>query len=223
MKYLAILAAVLFIAGCASEPEVQAGSDAEVTHDGLHRVDHARFEYAYVDPDADWGRYTKIMPGGAEFEFRAVKKTSGTYRARASDSEFYMDEETRAKFAEEVTEVFDEEVSKSKRFAVTDSAGPDVLVIRGGMIDIVSHVPPEYVGRSEVFLSSVGEATLVLEVVDSMSGEVLFRAADRRAAERAGGTTPIRSSSATNWAEVRRLARTWGSRLREGLDSVPTS
>jgi hypothetical protein len=74
-----------------------------------------------------------------------------------------------------------------------------------------------------VFLSSVGEATLVLEVVDSMSGEVLFRAADRRAAERAGGTTPVRSNPATNWSEVRRLARTWGSRLREGLDSLPTS
>ena len=223
MKYLAILAAVMFIAGCASEPAVQEGPEAEVTHDGLHRVDHANFEYAYVDPDADWGRYTKIMPGGAEFEFRAVKKTSGTYRARASDDEFYMDEKTRAKFEQEVTEVFDEELSKSKRFTVTDSAGPDVLVIRGGMTDIVSRVPPEYIGRSEVFLSSVGEATLVLEVVDSMSGEVLFRAADRRAAERAGGTTPVRSTPATNWSEVRRLARTWGSRLREGLDSLPTS
>jgi hypothetical protein len=223
MKYIAILATVILVAGCAGDPEIQEGPDAEVTHDGLHRVDHARFEYAYIDPDADWGRYDKIMPGGAEFEFRAVKKTSGTQHATSSQSEFYMDEETRARFEEEVSEVFAEELAKSERFTVSNSAGPDVLVIRGGMIDIVSHVPPEYVGRSEVFLSSLGEATLVLEVLDSKSGEVLFRAAERRAAERAGGTQMVRSNAATNWAEVRRLARTWGSRLREGLDSLPAS
>jgi hypothetical protein len=79
-----------------------------------------------------------------------------------------MDEETRARFEEEVSEVFAEELAKSERFTVSDTVGPDVLVIRGGMIDIVSNVPPEYVGRSEVFLSSLGEATLVLEVVDSL-------------------------------------------------------
>lgn len=222
MKNFGILAAVVLITGCASEPTVQQGPEAEVTYDGLHRVDHAAFQYAYVDPDADWARYKKVLPGGAEFEFRAVKKTSGTYRARSSESEFYIDDDARARLEKEVSEVFAEELAKSERFAVTDSAGPDVLIIRGGLTDIVSNVPPEYIGRSEVFLSSVGEATLVLEIVDSMSGEVLFRAADRRAAERAG-TTPVRSSSVTNWAEVRRLARSWGIRLREGLDSVPTS
>lgn len=223
MKYVTILASIMLLTGCASETVVQEGPDAEVTHDGLHRIDHAAFEYAYVDPDADWGRYVGILPGGADFEFRAVKKTSGTHRTSSSASEFYMDDDTRTKFKDEVSAVFAEELAKSERFTVTESAGPDVLLIRGGLTDIVSQVPPEYVGRSEVFLSSVGEATLVLEIVDSMSGEVLFRAADRRAAERAGGTRPMLSTPATNWAEVRRLARTWGSSLREGLDSLPTS
>jgi hypothetical protein len=222
MRLVMIMTTLVLIAGCASEPAVQEGPDAEVTYDGLHRIDHAAFQYAYIDPDADWGRYDKIMPGGAQFEFRAVKKTSGTYRSRSTDTEFYMDDDARARLEQEVTAVFAEELAKSERFTVTESAGPEVLIIRGGLTDIVSNVPPEYVGRSEVFLSSVGEATLVLEIVDSMSGEVLFRAADRRAAERAGGTL-ARSTPGTNWAEVRRLARSWGSRLREGLDSVPTS
>jgi len=223
MKYLGVFAAVMLITGCASEPTIQQGPDAEVTYDGLHRIDHSTFQYAYIDPDADWARYGKILPGGAEFEFRAVKKTSSTYRARSTESEFYIDDNDRKRLAKEVSEVFAEELAKSERFTVADTAGRDVLIIRGGLTDIVSKVPPEYVGHSEVFLSSVGEATLVLEIVDSMSGEVLFRAADRRAAERAGGTRPMHSSPATNWAEVRRLARNWGSRLREGMDSLPTS
>ncbi len=223
MKYLAMLTTACVLAGCANAPSIQRGPDAEVTYDGLYRVDNAAFEHAYIDPEADWARYDRILPGGAQFEFRAVKKASGTYRARAADTNFYVDEKNRARLEEEVTAVFAEEVGRSERFSVADAPGPNVLVVRGGLTDIVSNVPPEYVGRSEVFLSSVGEATLVLEVIDSMSGDVLFRAADRRAAERAGGTTPIRSTPATNWAEVRRLARRWGSRLRQGLDSLPGS
>ena len=225
MRFLTTIAMAALVAACASEPTIQQGPDAEVTVDGLYRVDHAAFEHAYIDPDADWARYDQVLPGDAEFKFRAVKKTSESVRARstAGVNEYYIDEDDRARLRDEVSAVFSEEVAKSERFSATDSAGPNVLVIRGGLVDIVSFVPPEYVGRGETFLSSVGEATLVIEVVDSMSGEVLFRAADRRAAERAGGTQPIRSSPATNWSEVRRLARSWGSTLREGLDSLPTS
>ena len=223
MKITSILAAVLLVTGCASEPTIQKGPDAEVTYDGLHRIDNSAFEYAYIDPEADWARYDKILPGNAEFRFRAVKKSSSTTHARGRTSEFYLDDKNRARLEEEVSKVFAEELGDSERFSVTDRPGHEVLIIRGGLTDIVSFVPPEYIGRSEVYLSSVGEATLVLEIIDSMSGEVLFRAADRRAAERAGGTTLVRSSSATNWAEVRRLARRWGSRLRDGLDSVPTN
>jgi hypothetical protein len=224
MKFLAIPAALLLVAGCASEPAIQEGPDAEVTYDGLHRIDNSAFEYAYIDPDADWARYDKILPGGAEFRFRAVKKTSGTTLSRTTTSEFYVDEKNRARLEEEVSKVFAEELGQSERFSVTEGPGPDVLIVRGGLTDVVSRVPPEYAGRSEVFLTSVGEATLVLEIVDSMSGEVLFRAADRRAADRmGGGMTPVRSTPPTNWSEVRRLARRWASRLREGLDSLPSS
>ncbi|MEO1204202.1 MAG: DUF3313 domain-containing protein, partial [Pseudomonadota bacterium] len=65
-----------------------------------------------------------------------------------------------------------------------------------------------------------GEATLVLELRDSLSGETIYRAVDRRRAETANGMQMQRSNSVTTWVEVRRLARRWAVRLREGLDSV---
>lgn len=36
-------------------------------------------------------------------------------------------------------------------------------------------LPPEFVGRSEVYLANVGEATLVMEFLDGKTGEVLAR------------------------------------------------
>jgi hypothetical protein len=190
-----------------------------VSYDGLHVVDNAIFKQAWADPDIDFSRYNKIMPGGAFFEFRAVRKTSRTHRAMSSQSEFYIDDKAREKLKEVVSEIFNEELAKSSRFTVTDAPGSDVLIIRGGLHDIVSQVPPEIIGRGDVYLSSVGEITLILEVVDSMSGEVIMRAVERRALDRSG--MAMRSSTVNTWAEVRRVTRRWATKLRDGMDSIP--
>jgi hypothetical protein len=212
---------MLALAGCATkEPTIQTGPDAEVTFDGLHRVDNSAFADAWADPDIDFSRYSKFIAGGAVFEFRAVRRTGGT-RASSSQNEFWIDDASKERLEEEVSAVFQEELAKSERFTETDTPGPDVIIIRGALHDIVSRVPPEQMGRGDIFLSSVGEATLILEVVDSMSGEVIARTVERRAAQRAGGQA-MRSSTVTTWAEVRRLARRWATTLRDGMDRIPT-
>jgi len=221
MKKILLTFAALTIAGCSSAPPtIQQGPDAEVSFDGLHVVDNAAFREAWADPDIEFSRYNKIMPGGAFFEFRAVKRTSNTQAARSRAREFYIDEDARARLEEEVTAIFAEELANSTRFTVVDEPGPDVLIIRGGLHDIVSFVPPEPIGRGEIWLSSVGEITLLLEVVDSLSGEVIARAVERRAAQQGGGMA-IRANSVTTWAELRRLARRWATTLVDGLDAIP--
>ncbi len=217
IHYLVILA--IAFAGCSSAPTIQTGEDAEVSFDGLHKVDNARFMSSWADPDIDFSRYSKFIPGGAEFQFRAVRQSSGTTRARSSATEFWISDADRERLVEETSAIFAEELANSTRFELTDTKGHDVIIIRGALHDIVSNVPPEQIGRGEIFLSSVGEATIIIEVVDSMSNEVIFRGAERRAAERQGQA--IRMSSVTTWAEVRRLMRRWASTLREGLDSIP--
>ena len=98
MKKIYLTLAVLMIAGCSSAPPtIQQGPDAEVSFDGLHLVDNSIFRQAWADPDIDFSRYSKIMPGGAFFEYRAVKKTSATTSRRSSSSEFYIDEAAREK------------------------------------------------------------------------------------------------------------------------------
>ena len=221
MKKIFLTFAAMAIAGCSSAPPtIQQGPDAEVSFDGLHVVDNAAFAAAWADPDIEFSRYNKIMPGGAFFEFRAVRRTSGTQRARSNEREFYIDEDARKRLEEEVTAIFDEELARSTRFTVVDEPGPDVLIVRGGLHDIVSFVPPQPIGRGEIWLSSVGEITLLLEVVDSLSGEVIARAVERRAAERGGGMA-IQANRVTTWAELRRLTRRWATTLRDGLDAIP--
>ena len=218
MRILLALGLILLLAGCAQQaPSMQQGPDAETTFDGLVRIDNARFSHAWVDPDIDLSRYKKIIPMRAEFEFRAVRKTT-TSMARSNESEFWISDQNRERLVEIVTEAFTDELGRSEHFTITDTPASDTLIIVGTLHDIVSRVPPEQVGRSDIWLSSVGEATLVLVAKDSLSGETIYRAADRRAAERVGSM--VRSNTVANTAEVRRLARQWATRLREGLDSI---
>ena len=65
------------------------------------------------------------------------------------------------------------------------------------------------------------EATLVVELRDSVSDTTLARMVDRRAAERPGGGG-FHSNAATNMGEVRQLARSWARLLRQRLDELPT-
>lgn len=219
MKKLTIIVLTALAVGCAQTPSIQQGPDAEYTFDGLVRIDNSRFKDAWVDPDIDLSRYNKIIVGNAEFEFRAAKKTSSATFTRSNESEFWISDQNKQKLIETVSEVFRDELQKSEHFSIVDKPGPDVLILIGGLHDIVSRVPPDQIGRGEIYLASVGEATLVLEARDSLSGETIYRSLDRRSAEQVDGQM-IRSNSVTTMSEVRRLARRWATRLREGLDSI---
>lgn len=220
MKLLLTFATILLLVGCAPAPSIQQGPDAETTFDGLVRIDNSRFANAWIDPDVDLSQYDKIMVGDAMFEFRAVKKsTSQTITRRANESEFWISDKNKESLVEIVTEAFRNEMQKSKHFTAADAADSDVLILVGGLHDIVSRVPPDMVGRGDIYLSSVGEATLVIELKDSLSGETIYRAVDRRAADRAGNQM-MASNTVTTKSEVRRLAQRWATRLREGLDSI---
>lgn len=220
MKYLTGIALIAFVAGCAqTPPTMQQGPDAETTFDGLVRIDNARFKDVWADPDIDFSQYNKVIVGEAAFEFQAVKKTTSAHSRTSSDTKFWMSDDQKQKLIDIVSGVFREEMKNSEHFTSADAPGPDVLILVGGLHDIISRVPPEIIGRNEIYLASVGEATLVIEARDSLSGETIYRALDRRAAERVGGQ-PIQSNTVTNASEVRRLARRWATRLREGLDSI---
>jgi len=220
MRKILLAMSFIVVVGCGSAPPtIQQGPNAEVSYDGLHAIDNSRFKLAWADPDIDFSRYTKIMPGGAFLEFRAVKKMSQS-ESMSSSSDFYIDDKNKERLREETTTIFREEMAKSTRFSMVEAPGPDVLIISGGLHDIVSNVPPEPMGRSDIYLTSVGEMSLILEAADSRSNEVIFRAVERRAADSQSGKIG-RANKITNWADINRLLRHWAVQLREGLDSIP--
>ena len=213
---IAVIVSLVLIVPVIAGAQSDESADAETTFDGLVEVRRARFRNVWVKPGVDVSRYSKILPGPAQFHYRDVPPVSRTTARRSSQQDFPIEENSRARLEELTPEIFREEVAKSEHFTIVDEAGRDTLFIYGALYDIVSHVPPDYVGRSDIYISSVGQATLVIQIEDSMSREVLGRIVERRAAEPAFGAQI--SSTVTNLAEVRRLIRRWGTVFRNGLD-----
>lgn len=216
-KALLLGLGALAIAGCAtSEPTLDTSPDAELSFDGLYPVKGGRMDAAWARKDISTEPYTKIMLEGVGIEYRPGGSTK-RYNPSRNDEFYALTDDQKARFQSEMRDAFMEELSKGEHFEIVTEPGEDVLLVRVGLLDVVSFVPPEPVGNADIYLSRVGEATLVLEMRDSLSNAILIRAVDRRAAEdTARGFT--QSSRAMNTAEFRRVARTWGRILQEGLD-----
>ncbi len=182
------------------------------------------FRETWVNPDTNWTYFDKLYLWEAEFQYRDVgparrfRSTMMNTRQR----EFGISETDRAEFEEVVREIFVEEIRKAKNFAIVDAPGPNTIILRGAVLDIVSNVPPPSVGRSDVYLASMGEATLVLELIDASTGQVAAVVAERRAFSRSGNidASTVPANSATVYAEVRRWARREATTLRTELEKA---
>lgn len=219
MRIIMVVLAIAVLAGCQSEPSVQTGANAEITHDGLHKVDNTRMQMVWVKPGLDLSGYDKILLVGAGIEYRSVKTVGNANRIPSNRTDFPIDADKRQKLEDVTREVFLDELSSSQYFTIVTEEGPDVLEVTGALIDVVSNVPPEAVGRTDYYLSKLGEASLILEVRDSQSNEIILRAADRRGVE---PTFVTRSSQAFTINEVKKEMRTWARILKDGLDGLHT-
>lgn len=185
------------------------GNYVEVTRDGLHRVKDPVLAIAWQKPGVDFKQYTRVWvtPAGMTFKGRTKK----------SDNEYALSEEQQEVFRKTLVAAFNEELGKLKRYTMTNQPGPGVLQIRGAVLDVVSHTPPEPMGRGAIITKEIGEATLVVELIDSQTGEVLARGADRRIAR---SNVPRKANSVSNKFELRMAAREWAGELRRRLDEL---
>ncbi|HEU4428768.1 MAG TPA: DUF3313 family protein [Myxococcota bacterium] len=215
------------LAGCllaalvlAAAPGTRSLADAsqEVSHDGLVRVEKAkRFQAVWLKPGASLQGYTKLLVLPAEIHYKRPPNKSSMARENFALSDKQMERLERA-----MREVVDEEIVAKGGWEIATEPGPDVLVVHGGLIDLVVNIPPNPApGRGTTFVASFGEATLVVELYDSQTMEILARVADRQEAEPIGGRMQSVDISAA--PDVKHLLRRWAKRLREGLEDAKSS
>ena len=192
---------------------------AQQTHDGLVLVPDSKIASAYVDPDADFGEYNRIMMTDCFVAFKKDwqedQKKPGS-RTKVSSSEM---EKIKTEVAIMFREVFAEELSKDGGYEIVDDAGEGVLLVRPAIVDLDIAAPDTMTaGRSRTYTTEAGAATIFIELYDSVTGDVLARGADRKVAGKVGGYLTY-TNRVTNQADARRMMRSWAKALRERLDA----
>jgi len=194
-------------------------ADSPEAWDGLVQVKPKRMDAAYLLPGADFRQYTKLMIDPTQVAFQKDWQKRINDSRRLSDR--VDDEQAQKILAAARTnfdDVFVEEFTKAG-YTIVKEPGPDVLRLSTAVVNLYINAPDTMsAGRSYSFTAEAGEATLVLEVRDSLTNALMGRALDRR--ETQGGAGMQMTTSVTNQVEFRALFRQWASIAAKGLDEL---
>jgi hypothetical protein len=197
--------------GCGPQP-TQPKPAGDVNVEGLRAVSARNFEAAYVRPGVTFADCKRLMVSELELAFRTPDR---------SENQFPLGEDQRTRFRAAMATAFGEQLGKLETVEIVTEPGPDVLALHVRVQDIVARAPGRRVGasgRAGFALETVGEMTLVLELRDSQSDEVLARVFDRQAVE--GAAMVSGDGVVSTWDGVERVVGRWASRAREGLERL---
>ena len=149
-----------------------------MTEDGLKKVDARGVDAAYVRPGASLGTYKRILLDPVEVAF------SKDWKPKKTGSYLPLSNEDREKIRRDLAELFTTtftEVLQKGGYPVVSESGPDVLRVTAGLTDVYINAPDTMApGRSYTFVMSAGHMTLVAELRDSETGQIMARVFDQR-------------------------------------------
>lgn len=223
LSKLITAASILLCSLCFTIPlSVFAEESAGTSFDGLKPVEGAAVAMAYIDPEADFSAFTRVMILEPYVAFRSNWQRDQN-RSRSRNINARDMERIKADVASMFREVFTQNLQADDGFEVVDEADYDVLLIRPAIINLDITAPDiATAGRSRTFTASAGQATLYIELFDSVTGTIIGRAADAQATRNTGGTMSW-NNRVMNRAEGRRMFSGWANQLRSFLDQHYTA
>jgi hypothetical protein len=211
----------LIIFGCIAA--CAANAPPQETHDGLVLQPDTKFGEVYTRPGASLSGYSEFGLVPCQVAFRknwlrdqnsssmdlsnrvTQKDVDRIKDSLSSHCDRYFREALEAPPAYTLVEQFDD--------------GESVLVLRPSIINLDINAPDTMsAGRSRTYTTSSGEMTLLLEVLDGTTGEILVRVVDRRRGMDSGRMEW--TNGVTNRADADRTLKQWAQQLRTGLDTA---
>ncbi len=207
---LAFATLVTWLAALSGPALAQADGGA-LTFDSLVPVDNPALTAVYIDPDADFSVFKRvaILEPFVAFRTNWQRDQSRARRGRISNRDMQRIKQDVATIFERVMT----ERLEAAGFEVVDTVGEDVILLRPAIIDLDVTAPDaRSTGRTTTYTATAGAATLYIQLFDSVTGEILGRAADRRTARRPGNFLTW-SNSVTNRREATRTMGQWADGL----------
>ena len=199
----------MLVSACAPQP-TQPLDKSSFDFEGLQQFDSRVFTALFGRPGTDFTAYDGVILDNVQVAYRTPDR---------SQNQFPLDESKKGEFRDLVKRTFVAEFENLRNIEVVGQPGPTVLDLHVRVQDITATLPGRRVGqtgRATFALEALGEVTLVLELRDSESEEVLVRVFDQRAVE--GVAMFQDGQTISRWPDIERLCQQWALRVREGLD-----
>jgi hypothetical protein len=192
----------------------------EVSPEGLKLVPKTKVSAVYLREGAQFGGYDQVSILDCYVAFRKNWQRDQNRSApfKVSDGDV-----TRIKneLAAEFKKVFTKQLT-AKGEKITTETGPGVLILRPAIINLDVAAPDTMQpGMTRTFSASAGQATLYLELYDSVTGDLLARAIDVEEASDMG-FIGVRNG-VTNRSDAERVLRKWADLLGTFLQNARTT
>jgi hypothetical protein len=203
-------------------PTLETGAATDVTPDGLHRIRNSGFANAWMRPDAAFSKYDSVVLAPLLVAYKRSPRPRGTAEF-SNVANHPLNEDQLATVKRYFGEAFEKEFTRSGSFAYVMAPGERSLIIVPAILDLVVEAPTDPTRIYESFTSSTAMMTILLDLRDAQTGEVVARFAERRAAKTPGaeGTNSVYSGNTVNSASALRTTfRHWARTLRDRLDRI---
>jgi Protein of unknown function (DUF3313) len=182
---------------------------------GLQKTTIKGLDVVYARPGASLSDYHKVLLQPIEISFHRdweKREVPGSRRRiSASDSQRIKD-----RLANLVREELRKELAGGG-YELTDSAGDDVLEVHMAIVNLYVTAPNVAgSGNTDTFALTAGQMSLVAELRDSITGDVIARIFDHAAARESSWARRI--TSVDNAAEAAAITSSWAKILRQQLD-----
>ncbi len=167
--------------------------------DGLVRVQSPNLDKVYVRPDANLSGYRKVMIDPVQVEFSKDwlrNMNDPRYVARLRDEDVRrISDETTSNAVSIIADAF-----KASGYEIATAPGKDVLRVSPRVTELYVNAPDVFPpGETRAFARDAGEATLLLEARDAVSGVLLAVIVDHGTALDMLHLTRATSVSNTFW------------------------
>jgi hypothetical protein len=193
----------VLLAGCPAAPP-----PADVSDDGLQRVDVSLFDELYVAPGVSLANYKRVMLDPVEINFKK------DWRKRHPDLSDRDYEVFRGELAKLLREKMVKELADGG-YTIAESPDKDVIRLRASVED-ADFAGPEPFGDKKTFAYMDGEMTLRVQGFDGPSGALIARAKDY---EEDNETQVLdRADRISAYRNAQRMFSKWAEALRSALD-----
>ena len=197
-------------------PVAAAAADLPKSWDGLVLVKSRKLDAVYLAPGADFTGYDKILLGPTEVAFaknwvRDYNDQAGLVRRLSDDDAQRIMTAVRTGFQAIFAKAFTQ-----AGYTVVDTPAKDVLRLNSAVVNLALTAPDTGADFSVAFSGAAGQATMILEARDSLTGALLGRALD---AEVAGRFWEQRNR-VTNTAEFTEVGEQWARASVSGLEKL---